>query len=286
VSKTTIAWVARPGTIPETTNPTTGCDRESAGCKNCYALAFAARLKAMGAAGYQNDGSELVGKFGPMSGPGFGLTLHPDRIDIPRRWKKPRTVFLDSMSDLFHPKVPLDFIQRVFSMMEERSQHTFMVLTKRATRLVRLAPNLPWPSNVWMGVSVEDQSQVERRARRLLEVPAAVRWLSVEPMLEGIDLSSMLWEPDRIGPDTIVRKPREAIRWVVAGGESGDEARPCDLGWFRDLRDDCRMAGVAYFQKQMGQVWARQVGARDRKGEAIDEWPEDLRIREWPEVAA
>lgn len=289
MSRTSISWVARPGTLPETWNPTIGCDKQSEGCRNCYALRRAARNRLLGLAAYQNEGSTVVGKFGPMSGPGFKLTVLPDRLDIPRRWKKPRTVFVDSMSDLFHDDVPLEFIQQVFQVMVDCPQHTFLILTKRATRLARIASQLPWPPNVWMGVSVEDQSQVERRARRLLQVPAAVRWLSVEPQLEEIDLDTVLWTDELPwGPDGACggrKVATDGIAWVVAGGESGPDCRPAELAWFGSLRDQCDAAGVRFFMKQLGERWARAVGAQNRKGEDIAEWPVSLQVREWPETA-
>src|SRR6476660_3709537 len=169
-TNSTIEWT-------ETTwNPTTGCDRVSPGCDNCYALALAKRLKAMGAAKYQEDGDPRT------SGPGFALTLHPDALSVPYGWRGPRTVFVTSMSDLFHARVPLDFVRRVFAVMADTPQHTYQVLTKRARRLRRLAPKLEWPANVWMGVSVESEAELAR-VDDLRQVPAAVRFLSCEPLL-------------------------------------------------------------------------------------------------------
>lgn len=232
---TTIEWTER------TWNPVTGCDRVSPGCDHCYALTMAARLKAMGNVRYQVDGHPVT------SGPGFGLQLHRDLVDVPRHWRKPAVVFVNSMSDLFHERIPFDFLAAVFQTMAETPQHTYQVLTKRATHLTRVAGRLPWPPNVWMGVTVENQAAVRTRARRLLEVPAAVRFLSVEPLLGPVVLDSVLY-----GPRDGYASPDSAIHWVIAGGESGPRARPCDLDWLRSVRDQCQLAGVAYFLKQLG----------------------------------
>jgi protein gp37 len=211
-----------------TWNPTTGCDKISRGCDNCYALTLAKRLKAMGSAKYQTDGDDRT------SGPGFGLAVHPDSLSIPLRWRDPRTVFVNSMSDLFHARVPVDFIQRVFQVMADTPQHTYQVLTKRASRATKLAERLPWPKNVWLGVSVEDQLQLPR-LDHLRRVPAAVRFVSAEPLLgslAGVDLAD--------------------INWVIAGGESGPKARPMDVEWVRELRDECLRVEVPFFFKQWG----------------------------------
>lgn len=211
-----------------TWNPTTGCDRISPGCDNCYALTLARRLKAMGAEKYQIDGDPRT------SGPGFGITLHPQALEVPRRWRTGRMVFVNSMSDLFHARVPVGFVRDVFAVMADTPQHTYQILTKRARRLRRLAPSLDWPANLWMGVSVETDDQLDR-LDDLRQVPAAVRFLSAEPLLgplTGMDL--------------------DGIDWVITGGESGPGARPVDAGWVRDIRDACRDSGVAFFHKQWG----------------------------------
>ena len=220
-----------------TWNPTTGCDRTSPGCDHCYALTLARRLKAMGNPKYQHDGDTRT------SGPGFGLTLHRDQLDLPKRWSRPRTVFVNSMSDLFHEDVPIGFIHDVFAVMEDCAQHTFQVLTKRANRLSRIAEQIAWPSNVWMGVSVESD-RYSFRADQLRCVPAAVRFISAEPLLgplPSLDLTG--------------------IDWLIAGGESGPGARPAHPDWVRDLRDRCREADVAYFFKQWG-AWRPQRGSK------------------------
>lgn len=219
-----------------TWNPTTGCDQISAGCDNCYALALAQRLKAMGTAKYQNDGDPRA------SGPGFGLTLHPAALDIPRRWRAPRMIFVNSMSDLFHARVPLEFVRDVFAVIADTPRHTYQVLTKRARRLRRVADSLDWPPNLWMGVSVEN-AEVLDRVDDLRQVPAAVRFLSCEPLLgplSDLDLSG--------------------IHWVIAGGESGVDARPVRAEWVRSLRDQAVAADVPFFFKQWGGRTAKSGG--------------------------
>ena len=242
-----------------TWNPTTGCDRTSPGCDNCYALTLAKRLQAMGQAKYQADGDPHT------SGPGFGLTLHPDALDIPRRWRAGRLIFVNSMSDLFHDDVPLEFVQRVFEVMADTPRHTYQVLTKRAHRLARLAPELPWPANVWMGVSIESD-RYTFRARHLAEVPAAVRFLSLEPLIAPVPSLDL-----------------EGIHWAIVGGESGKGARPLQLGWVREIKRACRAAGTDLFVKQLGAVWSAKNGHGHNHGGDWDVWPEDLRIREMPE---
>ncbi|MEV8322108.1 phage Gp37/Gp68 family protein [Kitasatospora sp. NPDC056731] len=231
-----------------TWNPTTGCDRVSAGCDNCYALTLAKRLKAMGAAKYQNDGDSRT------SGPGFDLTLHPDVLRTPYGWRSPRTVFVDSMSDLFHARVPLDFVRRVFAVMADTPQHTYQVLTKRARRVRRVADRLEWPPNVWMGVSVESTEELGR-VEDLRAVPAAVRFLSCEPLLgplNGLEL--------------------DGIRWVIAGGESGPGHRPMEASWVRDVRDACLQKEVAFFFKQWG-GHTPKAGGRLLDGRTWDQLP-------------
>ncbi|MCX4688560.1 phage Gp37/Gp68 family protein [Kitasatospora purpeofusca] len=231
-----------------TWNPTTGCDRVSSGCDNCYALALAKRLKAMGAAKYQADGDPRT------SGPGFALTLHRDALSVPYGWKSPRTVFVNSMSDLFHAKVPLDFVRRVFAVMADTPQHTYQVLTKRARRLRRVAERLEWPENVWMGVSVESSAELDR-IDDLRDVPAAVRFLSCEPLLgplEGLGL--------------------DGIHWVIAGGESGPGHRPMEASWVRQVRDACQEENVAFFFKQWGGRTPK-AGGRLLDGRTWDQMP-------------
>ena len=231
-----------------TWNPTTGCDRTSPGCDHCYALTLAKRLKAMGQPKYQHDGDPK------RSGPGFGLTLHPDALRLPLRWKEPRLVFVNSMSDLFHEEVPVEFIADVFATMAEASQHTFQVLTKRSQRLTALSRDLNWAPNVWMGVSIESD-RYAFRADHLRATGAAVKFLSVEPMLGPV-------------PSLILT----GVDWVIAGGESGPAARPMDPTWPRELRDRCVDEGVKFFFKQWGGRTPK-TGGRHLDGEVWDEMP-------------
>jgi protein gp37 len=231
-----------------TWNPTTGCDRISSGCDNCYALTLSRRLKAMGSAKYQTDGDPRT------SGPGFGVALHENALDIPKRWREPRVVFVNSMSDLFHARVPLSYVQRVFQVIHETPRHTYQLLTKRATRLARVAPLLDWPPNAWMGVSIEDASQVGR-VDELRQVPAAVRFVSAEPLLgplADLDLSG--------------------IDWLIAGGESGLNSRPIHPDWVRDLRDQCHATGTAFFFKQWGGRTPKS-GGRELDGREHSDMP-------------
>ena len=198
-----------------TWNPTTGCTKVSPGCDRCYAERITRRF--------------------PKTFPnGFNLTVRPYALDVTLRWKRPRVIFVNSMSDLFHKDVPDSYLQLVFDVMRRTPQHTYQVLTKRAERLSRVAAQLPWPDNVWMGVSVESPAYVWR-LDYLRRVPAAIRFVSAEPLLgplPNLDLSG--------------------IHWLIAGGESQAGCRPAELGWFRDLRDQCMRRGVAFFLKQLG----------------------------------
>lgn len=231
-----------------TWNPTTGCDRVSAGCDNCYALALARRLKVMGAAKYQLDGDPRT------SGPGFGVAVHESTLNDPYRWSGSRLVFVNSMSDLFHARVPATFVRRVFAVMADTPQHTYQILTKRATRLRRLAATLPWPSNVWVGVSIEDRAALPR-IDELRGVPAAVRFLSCEPLLESLGSFNL-----------------EGIGWVIGGGESGPNHRAMNIEWIRELRDQCIGAGVPFFFKQWGGRTPKRHG-RTLDGRTWDELP-------------
>jgi protein gp37 len=270
MAETHIEWTHRGDSIGVTWNPTTGCDKVSAGCDNCYALTMAKRLKAMGQAKYQNDGDPRT------SGPGFGLAIHEDMLALPYKWRKPRTVFVNSMSDLFHAKVPRDFIHRVFDVMADTPQHTYQILSKRSLRLRRIAAELPWPPNVWIGTSVEDsEPETLIRVRHLSDVPAQVRFLSCEPLIG--DLGQLDLTP---------------MSWVIAGGESGGGARPMNPAWARSLLQQCEDASVPFFMKQMGSVWARDwtVGGKsvaahgDPKGGDPQYWPADLRVRDYPQL--
>lgn len=243
--KSSIEWTEA------TWNPTTGCDRISPGCDNCYALTLAKRLKAMGNLKYQTDGDPRT------SGPGFGVSVHEDALDLPRRWRTPRIVFVNSMSDLWHARVPTDFIQRVFDVMADTPQHTYQVLTKRPIRLARMASILPWPHNIWIGVSVERQEQAWRIAE-LRKVPAAMRFISAEPLLGALNLDL------------------NGIDWLIAGGESGANHRPMDERWVLDLRDQCASSNTAFFFKQWGGTRAK-TGGRALDGRTWDEMPDQTR---------
>jgi protein gp37 len=202
-----------------TWNPVTGCDQVSPGCAHCYAKAFAERWRGIPGHPYEQ---------------GFDLRIWPERLEQPLKWKRSRTIFVNSMSDLFHEQIPVDFIARVFAVMERADQHVFQVLTKRPERMLELAPDLRWPANVWMGVSIENRRFVHR-ADLLRESPAAIRFISAEPLLgplEGLDL--------------------DRIDWLIAGGESGPGHRKIDEAWVLDLRDRCAERGVAFFFKQWG----------------------------------
>jgi protein gp37 len=273
----------------ETWNPTTGCDKISAGCDNCYALALSKRLKGMGSAKYQTDGDPRT------SGPGFGVAVHPDSLTAPLGWKKPRKVFVNSMSDLFHARVPREFVTQVFAVMAATPQHTYQILTKRPERMARMLtdpctcgsghapavhfrsemewaatshsptyiPGLKsgqyhraaWPlPNVWLGTSIESDEHV-RRADALRDTPAAVRFISAEPLLGALPSLDL-----------------DGIDWLIAGGESGPASRPIEADWVRDLRDRCQESGVAFFMKQWGGRTPKANG-RELDGRTWDEYP-------------
>jgi len=222
-----------------TWNPITGCTKVSLGCKNCYAERLALRLCAMGRANYAN---------------GFKLTLHEHAIEIPLAWRKPRVIFVNSMSDLFHEDVPFAFIRRVFDVMRRADRHLFQILTKRSARLVELAPSLEWPENVWMGVTVE-HADYRARIDDLRGTSAATKFASLEPLLGPV-------------PDLDL----SGIDWVIVGGESGPGARPMKKEWVLDIRDQCRAAGAAFFFKQWGGTNKKKSG-RVLEGRTYDEWP-------------
>lgn len=223
-----------------TWNPVTGCTQVSPGCDHCYALTFAERFR-----GVPNHPYEQ----------GFDLKLWPGRLELPRRWKKPRRIFVNSMSDLFHADVPDEFIRHVFDTMVQANQHTYQILTKRPQRLARLGQSLPWPPHIWMGVSVESNDYAWR-ADYLRRIPAAVRFISAEPLIGPVDKLNL-----------------EDLHWVITGGESGYGHRPCDPDWVRDVRDRCTTAGVAYFHKQWGGRTPK-AGGRMLDGRTWDEQPQ------------
>jgi protein gp37 len=269
-----------------TWNPITGCDRISPGCQHCYALALARRLKAMGQAKYQTDGRP------PTSGPGFGVAVHPQVLGEPLRWRRPRRIFVCSMADLFHARVPEAFIAQVFAVMAATPQHTYQVLTKRPGRMARLlasdafpeqvyrltvarygASTLTWPlPNLWLGTSVEDQRRADQRIPKLLETPAAIRFLSCEPLLGPIGLAPE-WvelELQAFGRNGAVCFPR--VDWIIAGGESGPGHRPARPDWVRFLRDQAVAAEVAFFFKQWGGP-TPAAGGRLLDGRTWDQYP-------------
>ena len=232
-----------------TWNPVTGCSKISPGCKHCYAERMAKRLQAMDQPKYQN---------------GFAVTVHPDALDAPLGWKRPRRIFVNSMSDLFHDDVPADFIRDVFQTMTAADWHQYQVLTKRPGRVVDLEDvgllygTLPWPAHIWLGASVESADYVHR-IEILRQTGACVKFLSLEPLL------SPLPDLDMTGID-----------WVIVGGESGPGARPMDADWVRDIRDQCLAAGTPFFFKQWGGIFKKRNG-RLLDGRTWDETPEALK---------
>ena len=329
-----------------TWNPVTGCTKVSEGCRHCYAEALAPKVFAGQTVTlelFDDELAETVVRPRRFT----DVRTHPDRVDKPLHWRKPRRVFVNSMSDLFHEDVPDEFIDQVFGMMALSPRHTFQVLTKRPERMrdyfakqrqqiIAGAPasattqwhiwaaasgmcdganppigwtwnrdgsriHGPWPlPNVWLGVSCENQETADERIPLLLDTPAAVRFVSAEPLLGAVDFTRLReaelgllyntlsgigrWAPDDAGG------PR--IDWIITGGESGPEARPCDVAWIRSIRDQCAAASVPLFVKQFGAFSSLVVGGEkctvplaDPKGGDPSEWPEDLRVREWPQTA-
>src|SRR5262245_15681934 len=234
-SNSSIEWTE------STWNPVTGCNKLSPGCKHCYAERMAKRLKAMGQRNYRH---------------GFQLTLQPHMLELPLRWKKPQTIFVNSMSDLFHKDVPLEYVQDVFDVMKRARWHRFQVLTKRADRLEQLSPLLEWAPNIWMGVSVENQKYAFR-IDHLRRTGAQTKFLSLEPLLgplKDLDLSG--------------------IDWTIVGGESGFGARPMLVDWVKDIRTQCERSKVAFFFKQWGGVQKKKHG-RLLEGRTWDEMPSE-----------
>lgn len=212
-----------------TWNPVTGCTKYSPGCEHCYAARMANRLQAMGVAKYKN---------------GFEVTVHPDVLEAPLKWKRPQVIFVNSMSDLFHEKIPFDFVRQIFDVMRRADLHIFQVLTKRSKRLVKLARELDWPGNVWMGVTVENH-HYRYRINDLRKVPAKVRFLSLEPLLGPL------------GPLDL-----QHIHWAIVGGESGPGARPMRKEWVTEILRQCREQDVRFFFKQWGGVNKKKAGRR------------------------
>ena len=237
-NKSAIEWTE------STWNPVTGCTKISPGCKHCYAERMSNRLEAMGQPNYVN---------------GFRLTVHEHVLEMPLRWRKPQTIFVSSMSDLFHKDVPLKFILKVFDVMTRASHHQFQVLTKRSERLLRLSPRLPWPLNVWMGVSVENSDYLFR-IEHLKQTDAKIKFVSFEPLLGPIQDLDL-----------------EGIDWVIAGGESGPRARPMDPVWAKEIRDQCLYVKVPFFFKQWGGVNKKRNG-RILDGKTWDQMPTKVLI--------
>ncbi len=227
-----------------TWNPVTGCSKISPGCKHCYAERMANRLQAMGQANYRN---------------GFDVTLQPQMLELPLRWKTPKRIFVNSMSDLFHLDVSLSYIKQVFDVMRRAPWHQFQVLTKRAERIEELSAELDWAPNIWMGVSVENKKYA-CRIDHLRKTGARVKFLSIEPL---------------IGP--VGKMDLRGIDWVIVGGESGPGARPMDAEWVTGIRDQCQRANVAFFFKQWGGVFKKKTG-RELEGRTWDEMPELIAI--------
>jgi protein gp37 len=215
----------------------------------CYAATLARRLKLMGQPNYRNE---------------FELTLHEHMLEVPLGWKKPRKIFVNSMSDLYHVDVPEEFIQRVFATMVRANWHQYQILTKRAERLEQLAPSLPWPAQIWQGVSVES-AEYSYRIDHLRRTPARVKFLSVEPLLGPIPNINLT-----------------GIDWVIVGGESGGNSRPMELEWVSGIRSECERQGVPLFVKQTGEKLARRLKLKSKKGGDPTEWPADLRVRQFP----
>jgi len=233
MSKSKIEWTE------VTWNPTTGCNKVSAGCKNCYAEIFAQRLQAMGNQKYRN---------------GFELTIHPDVLDEPKKWKSSKIVFVNSMSDIFHERIPLTFLKKVFKVMNDTPRHIYQVLTKRAERLEELAHEFIWTDNIWMGVSVED-NRVTNRIANLKNTPAKIKFLSLEPLLgalPNLDLKS--------------------IDWVIVGGESGRKSRKVEEEWIVDIKNQCEKSNVEFFFKQWGGM-NKKANGRELNGRVYNGMP-------------
>jgi protein gp37 len=225
-----------------TWNPTTGCHKISPGCTHCYAERFAERWRDIPGHPYEQ---------------GFDVKIWPERLTMPLSWKKPRLIFVDSMSDLFNDEVPEEFIKDVFSIMRKAEWHQFQLLTKRPKRMLEIANNIKdWPSNVWAGVSIESQSWMWR-SEVLKEIPAKIRFLSCEPLLGSLKL------------------PLDNLHWIIVGGESGVGARPMDIEWVRDIREQCLKADVPFFFKQWGGVQKKKQG-RELDGRTWDYFPKNV----------
>jgi protein gp37 len=232
-AKSSIEWTEA------TWNPVTGCTKISPGCKHCYAERMAKRLHAMDSPSYRN---------------GFKLTLQPQTLEVPLRWKKPQMIFVNSMSDLFHQDVPLEYIRQVFDVMRNAHWHTYQILTKRSDRILELDGKLDWQPQIWMGVSVESEDYTFR-IDHLRKTSAATKFLSLEPLLAPLPNLNL-----------------SGIDWVIVGGESGPKSRPMDGSWAMDIRDQCRRAKVSFFFKQWGGFNKKKTG-RELEGRTWDDMP-------------
>lgn len=256
--KSAISWTDM------TWNPTTGCTRVTAGCQHCYAFA----LHDMRHARYLEHNGIEPKNGRPMPAqyahPFSIVQVLPQRLEDPLHIRMPQKIFVDSMSDLFHSQIPEETIQQIFQVMVQAHWHSFQILTKRPARLARLAPVLPWADNIWVGTSVE-LDQLTPRIDLLRKVPTEHRFLSLEPLLGPLPSLNLT-----------------GVSWVIAGGESGPDARPMLAEWVREIRDKCRATNTAFFMKQMGSVWARKYHLTNRHGSEMSKWPEDLRIQDFP----
>lgn len=314
---TKIEWTHRPGTKGEVWNPVTGCTKVSAGCKYCYAERVFPRAynKDRIIVATPSDGCTL-GLIRPDTVTGHwsrkrkftDVKCHPERLDQPLRWKKPRTIFVNSMSDLFHESIPYYFLHDVFATMAAAKQHTFIVLTKRPLRMYEYLNSkyfpdgfyedykidCTWPlPNVWLGISIEDQETADERIPILLDTRAAVRFISAEPLLGHVDITEYLWGVDspcnscpkdvdcECGWNTRKQNGLSCIDWVICGGESGPKARSMDIRWPISLRDQCKDADVPFFMKQLSQ--SHGLIGRLTNHKSFNDFPIQLQVREWPE---
>ena len=259
-----------------TWNPLRGCTRVSEGCRFCYAERVALR--------WSGEGQPYEGLVKPAKDGGHPrwtgeIMLVEKQLNAPRKWKEGKLIFVNSMSDLFHEKVPREYIDRVFEVMRETPQHTYQILTKRAFRLHKMSALIEWPQNVWIGVSVEDDKVTDRIAK-LQRTGGKVKFLSLEPLIGPID---SVTDRGRFRKDVSYNHDYlRDIDWVIVGGESGDKARIMETEWAEQLVDACRDAEVPVFVKQMGTAWSKQYGDGSFKGDDIESFPESLRIREYP----
>lgn len=274
-----IEWTER------TWNPVTGCSRVSRGCENCYAERMAWRLSHNPVIGDRYAGTARKTHGGKIQWTGK-VNLVYSAITQPYAWRKPSLVFVNSMSDFFHPDIPQEFLNELWNIIRDTPQHTYQILTKRPKNILdRLPAN--WEEgypNVWIGTSVEDQRTADERIARLIEVPAAVRFLSMEPLLSPVDLlGNAMWLEHEDSMGRGYQRPMiQDLQWVIVGGESGPGARACDPDWIADIVDQCRFFQVPVFVKQLGSNSLPSLALKDRKGGEMSEWPDYLRVRQTP----